>query len=394
MTTEAEDIAAGTRLRRRLGRIAGGRLAPGLGGFWRWWGRALASWVPARVRALLGMDGRRVLLRQTGDGLLVVLERSGQGRELARLPALPDDAGAGDPFKGLLPSQLAGLPRWLVLPAGAALRRPMVLPAAAGDRLREVLGFEVDRQTPFTVDGVCYDARVSGRRGDGQLDVELLVVPRAAFDAALSRLGAAGAGLAGVDLDDENGEPLGVNLLPDAGRHRRADPWQRWNLGLAALAVLATASAMWMVLENRRDAADAFERESMQRIAQAREASDQRRQVAEHIEGMEYLASLRAERPTMVEILDALSQRLPDHTFLESLAVENDRLLLIGQSEEASALVGQLEESPLWRPPALAGALQPDPRSRRDRFTLTAELIVAAPGSQSDEGGADAQRDP
>jgi len=117
--------------------------------------------------------------------------------------------------------------------------------------------------------------------------------------------------------------------------------------------------------------------------------------VADHIEGMQYLATLRAERPTMVELLDALSQRLPDHTFLESLAVENDRLLLIGQSAEASALVGQLEDSPLWRPPALAGALQPDPRSRRDRFTLTAELIVDGSTSNADAGGgADAQRDP
>lgn len=394
MTTDPEDIAARAPLRQRLGRVAGGRLAPGLGGFWRWWGRALASWLPARLRALLELDGRRLLLRQSGEGLEVALEHSGQARELVRLPVPPDAVGSGDALKGLLPAQLAALPRWLVLPADVALRRPMVLPAAAGDRLREVLGFEVDRQTPFASGDVCYDARVAGRRGDGQLDVELVVVPRRAFDASVARLGGAGAGLAGVDLDDSDGEPLGVNLLPDASRHRRADPWRRWNLALAALALLAVASAMWMVLDNRRDAADAFEQQSLQRIAQAREASDQRRQVADHIEGMRHLEALRAERPAMVEILDELSQRLPDNTFLEKLAVENDRLLLIGQSTEASALVGQLEDSTLWQTPALAGALQPDPRSRRDRFTLTAELIVAEPGPDADAaGGADAQRD-
>src|SRR5690554_6543514 len=305
MTTDAEDIAVRAPLRQRLGRVAGGALAPGIGGFWRWWGRALASWLPARARALLGLDGRRLLLRQAAGGLQVALERSGQARELARLPSPPaDDGGGGDAFKGLLPPQLAALPRWLVLPAAAALRRPMVLPAAAADRLREVLGFEIDRQTPFASGDVCYDARVTGRRGDGQIDVELVVVPRSAFDAALSGLGGAGAGLAGVDLDDAHGEPLGVNLLPEASRHRRADPWRRWNLALAALAVLALASAMWMVLDNRREAADAFERESLERIADARVASDQRRQVVDHIEGMQHLAALRAERPTMVEILD------------------------------------------------------------------------------------------
>ena len=152
---------------------------------------------------------------------------------------------------------------------------------------------------------------------------------------------------------------------------------------------------MWMVLDNRRAAADAFEQASLARINQAREASDQRRQVADHIEGMQYLAGLRAERPTMVEILDALSRRLPDNSFLEKLSVENDRLLLIGQSTEASALVRELGGSPLWRAPALAGALQQDPRSRRDRFTLTAELAVDAAGAApAGNGGADAQADP
>ena len=136
-------------------------------------------------------------------------------------------------------------------------------------------------------------------------------------------------------------------------------------------------AGMWQVLDNRRAAADAFEDASRPVIAQARAASAQRQRLTALIEGMQFLEAQRAARPTMVEILDELSQRLPDSTYLEKLAVENDRLLLIGLSSEASALVGQLEGSPLWRSPALTGALQPDPRSRRDRFTLTASLAVS-----------------
>lgn len=391
---DADDITARTSFARRLARL-GGSARPGLRGFWAWWTQALASWLPPRLRGLLGLDGRRLLLRHAAGELRLALERSGQARELARLPWQAGDGVDDDPvLKGLLPPRLASLPRWLVLPASAALRRPMVLPAAAAERLREVVGFEIDRQTPFGAAEVCFDARVTGRRGDGQLEVELVVVPRAAFDAALAPLGGLGRGLAGVDLDDAAGEPLGINLLADASRHRRVDPWRRWNLGLAALAVLAVASAMWMVLDNRRAAADAFERDSRQRIEQARAASAQRQQVLDHIEGTAYLSQRRAERPTMVEVLDELTRRLPDNTYLEKLAVENDRLLLIGLSTEASALVQQLEGADLWRSPALTGALQPDPRSRRDRFTLTAELAVAPDTAANAAGGADAQRDP
>ncbi|NLB59405.1 MAG: hypothetical protein GX805_13255, partial [Gammaproteobacteria bacterium] len=191
MTTDAE-IAAPAPLRKRLGRVAGGRLAPGIGGFWRWWGLALASWLPASMRALLARDGRRLLLRHAAGELRVALERSGQARELVRLPWQADGA-AEDPLQGMLPPALAALPRWLVLPADAALRRPMLVPAAAGDRLREVLGFEIDRHTPFTADEVRHDARVTGRRDDGQLEVELVVLPRAVCDAAITRVGGAGA---------------------------------------------------------------------------------------------------------------------------------------------------------------------------------------------------------
>ena len=65
-------------------------------------------------------------------------------------------------------------------------------------------------------------------------------------------------------------------------------------------------------------------------------------------------------------------------------------------SSEAPALVQRLEGSPLWRSPALAGALQPDPRSGRDRFTLTAELVVAPTATAAARGreAADARTDP
>ena len=50
---------------------------------------------------------------------------------------------------------------------------------------------------------------------------------------------------------------------------------------------------------------------------------------------------------------------------------------MIGLSNQAAALVGKLEGAKQWRAPALSGALQPDPRTRNDRFTLVAQLSDA-----------------
>jgi general secretion pathway protein L len=396
-------------LRARLGRV-GARLGPGTGGFLAWWGRSLAAWLPRRWRALFGLDRGRLLLApdlsaaDDGSGtrmLQLRLQDEGELRDLGTVPlpephpetALDYVAGAAeDPLAPVLAPAVADLPRWLLLPAAAGLRRRLVLPAAAGDRLREVLGFEIDRQTPFAADEVAFDARLLGRRGDNQIDVELVAVPLAALRSRRTALGMLSGTLAGIDMAGPDGVPLGVNLLPAAERRQLADPWRGWNLALGAVALVALAAALWQLLDNRRDAADAFEQALAPQAEQARRVATQRQQLQAIVEGQAYLDQARAARPPTVAVLDELARRLPDSTYLEKVSIEGERLLIIGLSGEASSLVRRLEGADSWHAPALTGALQPDPRSGRDRFTLTAELgrraQAAAPDTEAAGGAA------
>lgn len=331
--------------------------------FLAWWGRALAAWLPPAWRRALGMDRGRMLLR------------------------------AGDDARDV-PEAMSDLPRWLLMPAASGLRRRLVLPAAAADRLRDVAGYEIDRQTPFAKDAVTYDARVLGRRGDGQVDVELVVVPRARLDEQLAQLGDAATQLAGADLADADGEPVGVNLLPMDLRRRRHDPMRGWNALLALVFVAATATMLAVVLHNREDAARRLQAQVAQQASAARAVSMQRAELVALVGGRAWILRERAARPQLVSVLDEVARRLPDDTWLDKLAVDNDRLLLIGRSAQASALVARMEGAPQWRSPALTGTLQPDPRSGRDRFTLAADLAVApaAKTAANPTGGADAGR--
>ncbi len=372
-----------------LGRF-GARLRPGAGGFLAWWGQALSSWLPASWRAVFGLVHERLLLSRDllspddGDSLLLRLQTADGLRDVGRVPWASDTAAIDDPLQPLLAPAIADLPRWVLLPGAAGLRRRMLLPGAAAERLREVMAFEIDRQTPFSADAVYYDARIVERRSDGQLDVELVAVPKTALDAMTAGLGVLAATLVGADLADNGGAPLGVNLLPNLQRNRGADPWRAWNWALAAVAVIALAAGMWQMLSNRRAAADVFEREVTARTEQARRVTVQRQQLLDVVEGAAFLDRVRAGRPTTTEVIDDLSRRLPDSTYLEKLAIEDTNVLLIGLSSEASSLVDRLQGSKLWRAPTLTGALQQDPRSRRDRFTLTAELaVVPIPGEDA-----------
>lgn len=360
------------------------RLWPRAGGWLSWWGTALASWLPQRWRALLGLTRDRLLLRPLGDELYLQWHNTDGVRDLAQVP-LPLDSGDLD---RLLGKRLADLPRWLLLPAGSALRRPLVLPAAAADRLRDVVRFEIDRQTPFSADSVRFDACLRQRRDDGQLDVELVAMPRARFDAAMAPLGDLAAVLSGVDVADADGRPLGVNLLPDNERRQRQTSLRAWQWALAAVALLALIFGGWKLLDNRRQAADALEASLRASSGQARLASAQRQQLIETIDGINTLDRARAQRPTALEVLDELARRLPDSTYLEKVSMEGDQLVLIGLSTEASSLVGKLQGSPLWRSPALSGAVQPDQALRRDRFTLTAQLVGTAPANAAANTGA------
>ncbi|RZA31543.1 MAG: general secretion pathway protein GspL [Lysobacteraceae bacterium] len=357
------------------------RYGVGTGSFFRWWRQALASWLPARWRVLLGLARDRLLLVRHGEEVQLRWQNGAGVHALAQLPLPLQDAD----LERVLANRLAALPRWLALPPAMALRRRLLLPGAALERLRDVVGFEVDRQTPFSAAAVCFDARLLQRRDDGQLDVELVVVPRAAFDEALGSLGGLAAGLVGVDVLDDTGLPLEVNLLPEAQRRRRSNPMRTWNLVLGAVAVAAIIAAAWQVLENRREAVLAFDAEVEAKALQARQVALQRDRLRNIVEGARFLDEARAGRPTTVEVIDEVSRRLPDNTYLEKLAIEGDRLLLIGLSPEASALVGRLEGSSLWKSPALSGALQPDPRTRRDRFSLTADLVGTLPAKPATE---------
>ena len=192
----------------------------GLRGFLAWWGAGLAAWLPAGWRQALAASSDRLLLQLQGEELHLRRQGGNGLQDIANLPVPPSRGEGMDPLEGVLAQRAAELPRWLLLPAASGLRRSLLLPAAARERLREVLAFEIERQTPFAAGDVFHDGRVLGLRDDGQLQAELVVAPRARADAAIAQLGTLSAWLAGIDLADAEGRPLGVNLLPVAQRHR------------------------------------------------------------------------------------------------------------------------------------------------------------------------------
>ena len=155
---------------------------------------------------------------------------------------------------------------------------------------------------------------------------------------------------------------------------------------LAAVAVLALFASLWLVLDNRREAFDAYSARLVAATADAREVRKLRNSLEGSVQAANFLAKQRAQQPTMLELLADLTRRIPDTTSLEKIAVNGGNVVLIGQSQQASSLVGLLQGSPLIKTPTLTGSVQTDPRTGKERFTLTA--VVA--GSAKEKGSANA----
>ena len=348
---------------------------------------AVLSLLPPALRRQLGAGGRRLLLGLDAQQLqLHALDDAGS--TLLGVVALGDD-DLLEQLRRRLDENAGNVPRWLLLDAGQTLRPVLAVPTSAEPRLREVMLHEIDRQTPFTPDQVSYEPRVLARdAGSRQLTVELVVLPTARLDAALARLGPLATGLAGVDAVDAGGQRLGVNLLPLAGRAAHRDRARKLNRWLAMVAVAALFLAMWLALDNRQAAhAQADARVAAIRV-QARAVHRLRNGLKASVDSTTFLARKRSAQPTMLEMLADLTRRIPDSTALEKVTISDGSVVLIGQSQQASALVGLLQGSPLIRRPTLTGSVQTDPRTGKERFTLTAVVAGSAKEKEADDAAA------
>jgi general secretion pathway protein L len=361
--------------------------------FFAWWGQELVALLPARWRAMLAERAEVLLLAIEGDEL-VLWRQTGEpsserlGRVALTEPAAAQRAAFDAACRALeSPDPFC----FLCIPAERTLRRRITLPVAAEDNLRQVLAFEMDRQTPFKADQVYFDYRVAERgSADRSLQVEFTVVPRAQLDAELGKLSASGIALDGVDCWQAGPGSVraGLNLLPLERRRKRKNLQMRLNLALAGAALVLLVTGMVLSLDNRAAALAAMTAEVEQAQREARQVSQLRKTLQDTIDAANFLSRKKRETPLMVEFLNELSERLPEDTYLERLNVDDkNKIELQGLSNDASRLIALLQKSEVLVNPSVQGTIQPDPRIKKDRFNITLEFrkVVEAASAKARE---------
>lgn len=346
-----------------------------------WWLAQLADWVP---------DGLRQRLAEK-RGLLVVALGRGESAAHAIVEGRRHElgpVGSADRPDAALAAALEGLPRRpaeleLRLQPGEYLRRDFDLPLAAEGSLREAVELQLDRLTPFSADEVVFQCGVRERDPAAKrLGAWLAAVPAGRLHPVLEALGE-------HRLDTprparappEPDQPLVLRYA--LSRERRAG--YGWILAAANVALLAAVIAVHV---NNREVELAQLQEA---LGQVRRDAAEGAELAQRLEQLRAAATIvstqRTARPILVEVLEDLSVRIPDDTYLQRIELRQDELQLFGVSTAASNLIRQLEASPLLGDVRFESSVTRDAATGRERFTIVARLVPAATAPAGQEAG-------
>lgn len=352
-----------------------------IAGFFAWWLGELGAFVPDLVKKWVQKSKDRLVLDMANGAVIVRRKGKGSDREIGRLD--PDESGG---LSRLISArELARLETVLNLPASVALRRRFTLPLAAAENIREVMRFEMDRQTPFTAEQVYFDCRVLSRDTEKrQVDVELTACPRDEVDAKIRSAKLLGAVPTAIEIvRNSTGTERPVHIAIGAEEPGGPGVTERLTVALAIIALVLAATAIYLPLERKRLAAEALEAQVAEAKTVAEETARLRQQFDQRLKSSGYLATLKRETAPVVAILDEITRLLPDDTWLNQLQVTSGEIRLSGFSRGSSAIIAGIERSPMFAEARFRSPVTLDQRTGAERFTLSATINAPA-GSQVD----------
>lgn len=262
----------------------------------------------------------------------------------------------------------------LRLPPGVLLQRDVVLPIAAERALDRVVHLELDRLTPFRAEEVFWSCRMTRRDPvQGRLHMRLTLAPRDTLAPLLDTLASAGIVPALLEAAPAPG------ALDSAWRRiemNAAEPSVRKPLlraGMAACAGLAAAIAVVPFV--RQSLALGAIATRIDAVApDAAEASALRQRLAAAAAGGDVMERQRQRLGDALQALAAVTDALPDDTWLTDLTLNQRRLTLAGRSATAVRLIARLSAQPALRNAAFNAPVTHSEARSGDLFSISAEL--------------------
>lgn len=358
---------------------------------WSWFSDEIRAMLPATVIELLSRHEQSVVTSIHDNAAHVRLQSGAVTRDIALLDLNTDSNEAATHASSAVIRSVVGsiTPSILELDEAQVLRREVSLPAETEERLADVIGFEMDRLTPFHHDQVYFDFRITQRdKVSRSIKIELIVAPRKIVDGVLSHLASVGIKPSVISVAETSEPPSHkflaeetFNLLP---RDQRARPGRRERLlprVLVFCTIVLAGIAIYLPFHQRNSLMEKLDSAVAELKIAATEATDTRNEIDSEIRRGNYLFTKRNEMPTILQMLDELTLILPDDTWISRLEVFGTRMQFQGESDDASSLIALIEGAENFKNAQFSSSVSNNPRTGQDQFALEAELNLGLPDS-------------
>lgn len=325
-------------------------------GFMRWWLEELTDLLPSHIKQFLRRQKRSpLLMRLDNFQVFLFCYENGQEKPLAQFLLHKEGAKALQDFFQQQPAWESA-ERVLLLNQRQALRRHLMLPAAALENLDQVLTYEIDRYVPFHADDLYFSRRVLSKNKEStQVGVEFICVVKDRLHYYHQELLNWGLSVDRMIYDDvatekPDSSSVTYNLLPSSLRqsHPRGHVIASWFFAscLMLLTFVALALPFWWQSNRLQD----LQQQVTLAKKQAEAVESFNLEANNLLEQANKVNALKTRSPSILKILHQLTLLLPKDTWLKSFELVDKKLSLQGSTSSSSAaLVDLLETSPLFK---------------------------------------------
>lgn len=360
--------------------------------FMNWWTTGLKSFVPDNYQEKIFPQPIEIYITQSEQDIVVWKQHNTDMKKLSTIEDSENPEDTERQWWHLIQhtiNQAEGrqVSTHFLLSNEEALVRKIALPQAAKENLDEVIGFELDKYVPFNIEQVQLGYKIDREHTtDDKLLLDLAVIPKQKVLDVLQLCDDKSIFLDSIDvnLENETNAPrsLGVNLLPSDKRKAKDFTNLKINAALSLIVIALVYFVMLTSLSNKQDKIDKLTVINEQLQKQARSSKLLNKELKSAIISSKFLQNKKLEHPAMMQIFSEVSSILPDNTYLTRFKLDHNKLEITGQSANANSLIPLLNESKNWYVPQFIGAVVPDPRSGKEKFTIKAELNEPQPEEQ------------
>lgn len=340
--------------------------------FLNWWLTGLGYLVPEALKDRLGTKKDHLFVIASRDNLhFRLVRRDGATDEWSM--ARGDDLATANTRRRIGGNIDIETIVTVLLAEEDVLAKRFSLPLAAADNLNEVLGYEMDRQTPFSIDQVYFDWRELGRNPDsGRINIELIVVLKSFLEPLLQEIQALHLQprLISVNRSDYRD----INLLPSAGTAGSLKQTNKVTLTLGGLAVTLLLAALYIPLMHYQSGIEGLQERVNTLRHQAKAAQILLEERNNMLARTRFLENKRRLHVPVLDILLELTTVLPDDTWVSRLILHDGELQIYGESESATSIIQLIEDSNMFSNANFAAPVTKNPRSRKDRYQVSASI--------------------